>query len=101
MSASATTSGTGVPELLAASTARSQAMGSVMVDRYARRYVCETSMETHSFAAPMMTQDPLTGEYTRMRHSSSWTIETRRGGISLVPWFFGETHYPWEVPTTP
>lgn len=95
MSASATTVGYSVPELLAGFHCKITSYGFVMVDRYARRYVCETSMETHSFAAPMMTQDPLTGEYTRMPSFVVLDDETRRGGILSFLGLGENRHYPW------
>jgi succinate dehydrogenase/fumarate reductase flavoprotein subunit len=95
MSATATTVGYSVPELLAGFHCKITSYGFVMVDRYARRYVCETSMETHSFAAPMMTQDPLTGEYTRMPSFVILDDETRRHGILSFLGLGENRHYPW------
>jgi succinate dehydrogenase/fumarate reductase flavoprotein subunit len=95
MSGASTTVGYKFPELNAGFHCRMPDYGFVMVDQNAKRYTSETHLENHAAHLIMITQDTITGEFTRIPSFVIFDEVTRKAGL-LASLDSGENrHYPW------
>jgi succinate dehydrogenase/fumarate reductase flavoprotein subunit len=95
MSAMASTVGYQPPEIKAGFHAKVPDYAFILVDQDGCRYVCETDVETHNAAQPMMMQDARTGDFRRIPSFVIFDDETRRTDIVAMVDTGENRHYPW------